>query len=182
LPRQQALGTVDDHIYCADRTVELSSDRALRPPRGMQIENAFIPSITRLLDLGPTILFGHVSDCNEVRGDAHRHRRNLRLRRLECFLPSRCHHLVKTFLGWRDHQLPDGTVEWLSPTGQRYTTHPGSRLQFPALCRPTAPAVVDPDAELADDAARGLKMPRRRRTRAQNRAQAIEAERNRPPP
>lgn len=94
----------------------------------------------------------------------------------------RFHHLVKTFLGWRDHQLPDGTVEWLSPTGQRYTTHPGSRLQFPALCRPTAPAVVDPDAELADDAARGLKMPRRRRTRAQNRAQAIEAERNRPPP
>jgi hypothetical protein len=90
----------------------------------------------------------------------------------------RFHHLVKTFLGWRDRQLPDGTVEWLSPAGQKYTTYPGSRLLFPSLCRPTTPAVIDPSVELADDAARGLRMPRRRRTRAQNRAQTIEAERS----
>ena len=40
----------------------------------------------------------------------------------------RKHHLLKTFRGWRDRQLPDGTVVWTSPAGQSYTTHPGSRL------------------------------------------------------
>ena len=89
----------------------------------------------------------------------------------------RQHHLMKTFLGWRDRQYPDGTVDWLSPSGQTFTTHPGSRLLFPTLCRPTAPVVVDDTVELLDDAVRCLKMPRRRRTRAQNRDQAIEAER-----
>ncbi len=34
---------------------------------------------------------------------------------------------------------PDGTVVWTSPHGQTYTTHPGSRLLFPTLCKPTAP-------------------------------------------
>ncbi|MFV9634140.1 DUF222 domain-containing protein [Mycobacterium neumannii] len=104
----------------------------------------------------------------------------------------RTHHLCKTFLGWRDRQHPDGTVDWLSPGGQKYTTHPGSRLLFPSLCRPTAPAVVDPSVDLLDDAVRCLKMPRRKRPREQSRADAIEAERrrnqpyaderNRPPP
>src|ERR1700754_1315633 len=51
----------------------------------------------------------------------------------------RKHHLVKTFWGWRDRQRLDGTVEWTSPGGQTYTTHPGSRLLYPALCTPTAP-------------------------------------------
>nr|WP_090345898.1 HNH endonuclease signature motif containing protein [Mycolicibacterium malmesburyense]CRL78476.1 HNH nuclease [Mycolicibacterium malmesburyense] len=104
----------------------------------------------------------------------------------------RTHHLYKTFLGWRDRQHPDGSVDWLSPAGQRYTTHPGSRLLFPSLCRATAPAVIDPTVDLLDDAVRCLKMPRRKRKREQNRAAAIEAERrrnepyvaerNRPPP
>ena len=44
---------------------------------------------------------------------------------------NRYHHLLKTFWnganGWRDRQLPDGTVVWTSPTGHTYTTHPGSR-------------------------------------------------------
>ena len=83
-------------------------------------------------------------------------------------------------------------MDWLSPTGQTYTTYPGSRLLFPSLCRPTAPAVVDHSVELLDDAVRCLKMPRRKRTRAQNRAHAVQAERrhnqpyaderNKPPP
>jgi hypothetical protein len=29
---------------------------------------------------------------------------------LECLLASRHHHLLKTFCGWLDQQLPDGTV------------------------------------------------------------------------
>ncbi|MGB9302481.1 MAG: HNH endonuclease signature motif containing protein, partial [Mycobacterium sp.] len=49
----------------------------------------------------------------------------------------RLHHLLKTFWGWRDKQLPDGTVIWDLPGGQTYVTTPGSALLFPALCTPT---------------------------------------------
>ncbi|KUI02287.1 T-complex 10 C-terminal domain-containing protein [Mycobacterium sp. IS-3022] len=104
----------------------------------------------------------------------------------------RKHHLLKTFWGWRDVQHPDGTVEWVSPSGQAYTTHPGSELLFPTLCRPTAPVAANEAADDLDDAARSLKMPRRKQTRAQNHARAIEDERranqpyvderNKPPP
>ncbi|WP_319452157.1 MULTISPECIES: HNH endonuclease signature motif containing protein [unclassified Mycobacterium] len=92
----------------------------------------------------------------------------------------RFHHLLKTFWGgphgWRDRQLPDGTVIWNSPTGQEHTTHPGSRLLFPTLCLPTAPATVT-DAPTAHTA--GLTMPRRKTTRAQDRRQRIDDERRR---
>jgi hypothetical protein len=36
----------------------------------------------------------------------------------------RQHHRLKTFGGWRDSQLADGTVIWTSPTGQTYRTTP----------------------------------------------------------
>jgi hypothetical protein len=90
----------------------------------------------------------------------------------------RKHHLLKTFCGWLDRQLPDGTVIWTSPSGQRYTTHPDSRLLFPTLCRPTAP-VAAPINVYSSQPGRGLKMPRRNSTRAQDRAKRIEAERAR---
>ena len=92
------------------------------------------------------------------------------------FFAIRYHHLIKTFCaGWTD-QLPDGTVEWTAPDGQTYTTHPGSRLLFPTLCTPTAPIarVSVPAAEPN----RGLMMPRRKATRAQNRAKRITAQRH----
>jgi Domain of unknown function (DUF222) len=85
----------------------------------------------------------------------------------------RKHHLLKTFWGWRDEQHPDGTVIWTSPDGQTYTTHPGSRLLFPTLCRPTAAVTVRGETV----AATGVMMPRRTRTRAQHRAAGIDAER-----
>jgi len=88
----------------------------------------------------------------------------------------RKHHLLKTFCGWLDRQLPDGTVIWTSPNGQTYTTYPGSRLLFPTLCRPTAPVTVPANAP-STQPSRGLKMPRRTSTRAQDRAKRIEAER-----
>jgi hypothetical protein len=101
----------------------------------------------------------------------------------------RKHHLLKTFWGWLARQLPDGTIIWTAPSGQTYTTHPGSRLLFPTLCKPTAPLAA-PAA--TPEAASGLTMPRRTRTREQNRQRAIEAERrlndayvaerNKPPP
>ncbi|WP_207569321.1 HNH endonuclease signature motif containing protein, partial [Mycolicibacterium moriokaense] len=90
----------------------------------------------------------------------------------------RKHHLLKTFWGWHDEQLPDGTVTWTSPQGQTYTTHPGSRLWFPSLCRPTAPlTTTNPDAPATSEAARRLAMPRRSATRAQNRAKTIDTQR-----
>jgi hypothetical protein len=91
----------------------------------------------------------------------------------------RKHHLLKTFWGgpdgWRDRQLPDGTIIWSSPTGHTYTTLPGSRILFPTLCRPTAPVIAS--ATPITEPGRDLAMPRRRRTRAENRHQSIEAER-----
>ncbi|MUL81945.1 MULTISPECIES: HNH endonuclease signature motif containing protein [unclassified Mycolicibacterium] len=88
----------------------------------------------------------------------------------------RLHHLLKTFCGWRDRQLRDGTVIWSSPSGDTYITTPGSALLFPELCAPTAPAVALNVAEHRR-APRTTMMPRRVRTRAQNRAARIAAER-----
>ena len=90
----------------------------------------------------------------------------------------RTHHLLKTFWagedGWRDQQLEDGTVIWTAPDGRTHTTTPGSRLLFPSLSAPTAPVVVTgtPVAHTG-----GLRMPRRWRTRAQDRAARIDDER-----
>ena len=89
----------------------------------------------------------------------------------------RKHHLLKTFWGWQDEQLPDGTVIWTCPQGQTYTTHPGSRLLFPSLCRPTAPVTTRDIPDTDPGTNRGLAMPRRTTTRAQNRAEAITEER-----
>lgn len=91
----------------------------------------------------------------------------------------RKHHLLKTFWsGWRDVQQPDGTIVWTAPTGHRYVTRPGSAALFPGLVRSTGAA---PTARVADpaDARRTLMMPLRKRTRAQNRAGWIAAERAR---
>ncbi|OBH54786.1 HNH endonuclease signature motif containing protein [Mycobacterium sp. E2479] len=89
----------------------------------------------------------------------------------------RLHHLLKTFWGWRDRQLPDGTVIWTLPDGHTYITTPGSALLFPSLCASTgnAPAPVAPKPEGC--AERTAMMPRRTRTRAQNRAARIATER-----
>jgi Domain of unknown function (DUF222) len=92
----------------------------------------------------------------------------------------RKHHLLKTFWtgakGWRDKQLPDGTVVWTAPTGQTYTTRPGSRLLFPSLCLPTGELPCVPMGN-PFPGPRGLMMPMRRRTREQDRRRRIDAER-----
>ncbi len=73
---------------------------------------------------------------------------------------------------------PDGTLILTSPAGQTYITTPGSALLFPSLCRPVG-GMPAPEAELPPDycAERNAMMPKRRRTRAQNRAQRVAAER-----
>jgi hypothetical protein len=86
---------------------------------------------------------------------------------------------LKTFWGgqsgWRDEQLDDGTIIWTAPDGRQYTTTPGSRLLFPELSEPTATvqATRVPTAHTA-----GLTMPRRKTTRAQDRARRIQRERD----
>ena len=91
----------------------------------------------------------------------------------------RFHHLLKTFWGWRDRQLPDGTVIWTLPSGQTYVTLPGSALIFPTLCAPTGD-LPPADPKMAD---RGgdprVMMPRRKTTRADNRAKYLASERGR---
>ena len=89
----------------------------------------------------------------------------------------RKHHLAKTFWGWRDRQLPDGTLIWTLPDGQTYVTTPGSALLFPNLCVPTGELEVPTPTTQDRCGDRAAMMPTRRRTRAQNRARRIEAER-----
>ncbi|BBY39031.1 hypothetical protein MMAN_31650 [Mycobacterium mantenii] len=89
----------------------------------------------------------------------------------------RCHHLMKTFWGWRDHQLPDGTVIWTLPDGHTYVTTPGSALLFPSLCAPTGDPPLPTGLKPDPCAERTAMMPLRTRTRAQNRAARIAVER-----
>ncbi len=91
----------------------------------------------------------------------------------------RTHHLIKTFLtgvnGWRDEQRPDGTVVLIAPTGITYETQALGGLLFPALAAPTAalPDVVVPE----ESPEKSAMMPRRKRTREQDRRDRITRER-----
>ncbi len=88
----------------------------------------------------------------------------------------RTHHLAKTFWdGWRDEQLPDGTVIWTTPAGKRYTTVPGSRVFFPGWN--TTTAKLPPMTLPPPDFDRSARMPKRRRPRAAEDAARITAER-----
>ena len=97
----------------------------------------------------------------------------------------RKHHLLKTFYGgpdgWQDRQQPDGTIVWTAPTGHTYISVPGSRILFPHTVTDTPlPEPAPPDAADLDTApgrGRGVMMPTRRRTRAQDVAQQIAYER-----
>ena len=95
----------------------------------------------------------------------------------ETFFDGSVSSLLKAFWGWNDQQLRDGTVIWTSPSGDTYVTTPGSALLFPSLCAPTGELTV-PDVVVDDRCGEHTAMMRtRRRTRAQNRADRIAAER-----
>ncbi len=95
---------------------------------------------------------------------------------LKCYC--RTHHLVKTFWGWREQQLPDGTMILTAPSGHTYVTTPGSALLFPSLCAPTADLAPQASAAAERCGERTAMMPKRHRTRAQDRAHRIATERN----
>ncbi|WP_441961201.1 DUF222 domain-containing protein, partial [Mycolicibacterium houstonense] len=88
----------------------------------------------------------------------------------------RVHHLIKTFCpGWTDRQYPDGTVEITTPTGHTYTTEPHGAALFPGLAGPTGDLTLpEPPAHGPN---RSAKMPKRSRTREQDRQDRIAEER-----
>ena len=63
----------------------------------------------------------------------------------------RTHHLIKTFCGWSDQQLPDGTIILTAPTGLVYRTEPHGAAMFPTLGQPTGeldlPETLEPPTD-----------------------------------
>ena len=96
---------------------------------------------------------------------------------IKCYC--KLHHLLKTFWGWTEKQLADGTLILTSPTGQTHVTTPGSALLFPSLCNavggiPT-PETDPPPPEPCTN--RAAMMPKRHRTRTKARAHRVATQR-----
>jgi hypothetical protein len=88
----------------------------------------------------------------------------------------RHHHLLKTFHdGWSEIQKPDGTIVLTTPTGHTYTSIPTSRLLFPTVNTTSAP--IPPGKPTPRGPDKTAKMPKRKRTKAKDRAYRIAAER-----
>ncbi len=91
----------------------------------------------------------------------------------------RIHHLFKTFhaglAGWTEQQLPDGTIVWTSPRARTYTTTPSGARFFPQLAMPTGKLVLPKSPPPGPN--RELAMPKRKRTRAEDRAYRVQWER-----
>jgi len=68
-------------------------------------------------------------------------------------------------------------VIWTSPSGRTYRTQPGSKLLVPTLCTPTGTLNLPP--RQSGSVNRGAMMPRRPRTRADDRRYRILTERRR---
>lgn len=92
----------------------------------------------------------------------------------------RTDHLIKTFYtgpnGWRDEQLPDGTIILTAPTGHVYRTEALGGILFPGLAVPTGPVATTTPVE---GVGRTAMMPMRTTTREQDRRARIRQERRR---
>lgn len=167
----------------AELIADLAASAKLRPlvhPGGVPAERGYVPSraladFVRCRDL--TCRFPGC-DRAAIESDLdhtipHSEGGDTHASNLKCLC--RLHHLIKTFWGWHDRQLPDGTVIWTSPSGRTYVTTPGSALLFPDLCAPTGEIGQRPHPEPCAD--RFAMMPRRMRTRAQHRAARVSTER-----
>jgi len=64
---------------------------------------------------------------------------------------------------------------WTSPSGRTYTTTPTGARFFPQLAMPTGK--LELPNSLPPNANRGLAMPKRKRTRTQDRARRVQYER-----
>ncbi|MFI5509378.1 DUF222 domain-containing protein [Mycobacterium sp. NPDC051804] len=99
----------------------------------------------------------------------------------------RKHHLLKTFWtgDWELTLRPDGAAVWTSPTGHAYKTYPGSRTFFPDWDTNAGELPPPPSESQTFSTDRGVMMPQRQRTRAQDHEARIKAERAQdsdPPP
>ena len=72
-------------------------------------------------------------------------------------------------------KLPDGTVIWRSPRGRLYVTKPAGARFFPQLATPTETLQLPNSPRPGPH--RELAMPKRQRTRTQDRAHRIDYER-----
>ncbi|SOX55228.1 HNH endonuclease [Mycobacterium ahvazicum] len=169
----------------AELVAQLADSATLRPvvhPGNTTPERGYVPSraladFVRCRDL--TCRFpgcDHpATDCDLDHTIPHAEGGATHASNLKCLC--RSHHLVKTFWGWRDRQVADGTMIWMSPSGRTHVTTPGSALLFAQLCAPTGELVPDVRPDPCTD--RYAMMPRRRRTRAQTRADYLTTERRR---
>ncbi|MEE2855660.1 MAG: HNH endonuclease signature motif containing protein [Actinomycetota bacterium] len=172
-----------DALIPAELIAELAGSATLLPvkhPGDAPPERGYVPSQTLADFVRCRDLTCRFPGCDRPATEAdldhtipHSHGGATHASNLKCLC--RQHHLIKTFWGWQDQQLPDGTVIWRAPSGHTYVTTPGSALLFPSLCAPTGEIAQPrlPD-RLTDRAAM---MPQRRRTRAENRAKYIAGER-----
>jgi hypothetical protein len=172
-----------DALIPADLIAELAKSakvRSLIHPNDAAPEPGYIPSqaltdFVRCRDLTCRFPGCHrpAVRCDVDHTIAHANGGPTHASNLKCLC--RLHHLIKTFWGWSDQQLPDSTVIWTSPAGQTYITIPGSAFLFPSLCAPTG--AVDPIPRRPHRTDHTAMMPKRRRTRAQNRARYVADER-----
>ena len=88
----------------------------------------------------------------------------------------RIHHLIKTFCGWADQQLPDGTIILTAPTGLVYRTEAHGAAMFPTLAQSTGELDL-PATVATSDTDRSAMMPKRKQTRDDDRRDRINAER-----
>ncbi len=88
----------------------------------------------------------------------------------------RTHHLLKTFCGWCDQQLPDGTIILTAPNGHTYTTKPHGASVFSVLSQPTG-ELTGLMAVSEEPPHRDVMMPKRKQTREQDRRDRINQER-----
>ena len=85
--------------------------------------------------------------------------------------------MIKTFGGWSDQQMPDGTIILTSPTGLVYRTEPHGAAMFPTLGRSTGELDLPENVPTSDERDRSVMMPKRRQTRDEDRRDRINAER-----
>ncbi|BBX98116.1 HNH endonuclease signature motif containing protein [Mycobacterium lacus] len=183
--RGQAPGSLlgADGLIPAELVAELATTARLRPLVLPGAEPGYTPSATLAAFVRARDLTCRAPGCDRPASDCDldhtiafadggaTHPSNIK-----CLC--RFHHLMKTFWGWRDRQLPDGTVIWTLPDNHTYVTTPGSALLFPALCTPTGDP-PPPDPSRADRRGnRTAMMPLRTSTRAQNRAHYITTQRH----
>ncbi|MFT4231831.1 MAG: HNH endonuclease signature motif containing protein, partial [Leucobacter sp.] len=116
---------VDGTVLAVDR---YRPGEALRRLLGARDQHCRFPGCTRRLDhcdIDHTVAAAH-GGPTELANLAHLCRR---------------HHTLKHFefldgCGWKPRQHSRGNIEWLSPTGRRYTDAPSSRVRFAPVAPP----------------------------------------------